>query len=223
MKAAKTMVTLFVGLVAGTVVLSAQEPVPEMLHIKFVARCQTTNDAGRLVRETINNERLLKEYAGRNAVTNIRTLELVYHVDGDERGDVISIVDATTGEVLQPVFSLFFPVDLPVGDGSQFTRFAYMFNDQQSTAMGTAVLNERLTTNRRGETRRLIQGQIQLHLAPDETHGLRICTGSLVANRPFETIAIPTNAPSARPDRDSGRNNRRSEPEPEPEPEGPAE
>src|SRR5262245_46163366 len=115
MKPVRTIVTSLGIFVLCAVAVSAQD---ELLQLRFEGSCRTTNAEGAIVRQVVNNRTLLKDYAQAHSVSNLNTLALVYHSQGDERGDVIQIVDSRTGAILADVLALFFSIDLPAGDGS---------------------------------------------------------------------------------------------------------
>lgn len=194
--------TSLLGLFTAALVCSLNASAQEVLQVKFLAKCQTTNDSGKAINETINNKSILQEYADENGVTNLNSIDLVYEVNGDERGDVIEIVDASTGAVLSEVYGFFFPVDLPTTpDGSQFTRYAYLYNSQQSVSMGSAFLKEKIKSNKQGDSERSITGNLYFYLTPQGSNGLRLCTGTINAgkaftlktNTPAGTNAVPSN------------------------------
>jgi hypothetical protein len=189
------MKATIIGLLTSALLCSIAANAQEVLQLKFTAKCQSTNDAGRLIKENVNNKTILQAYADQNGITNLNSLALVYAVNGDERGDVIQVVDAYTGAALSHIYGLFFAVDLPtVEDGSRFSRFAYMFNTQQSYEMGSALLSERIKIDKQGNTNRTVNGNIQFYLTPDGTNGLRLCSGTISAGKAF-TLS-PTNSPS---------------------------
>lgn len=186
-----TIIGLFSAALLGSLSVNAQE----VLQLRFNAKCQGTNDTGRAVKEVVNNNTILQNYADQNGITNLSSLALVYAVDGDERGDLIEIVDAYTGAVLSHVYGFFFPMDLPTSsDGSRFSRFAYMFNSQQSYEMGSALLSERIKVDRKGNTNRMITGDLQFYLTPDATNGLRLCSGTITVGKTF-VLTVNTNTP----------------------------
>src|SRR5689334_14632427 len=100
MNALKTLVTSLGILALGTAAVNAQG---EMLQVKFEGSCRTTNDNGVIIRQVVNNKTLIKDFAQSHNITNLNALSLVYHSQGDERGDVIRIVSAKTGEILGDV------------------------------------------------------------------------------------------------------------------------
>jgi hypothetical protein len=182
---------ILIGVGTALLLLGFHADAQELLQLKLQVKALSTNEAGRLVKQNINNETLLRDFADSNGITNLNSLALVYHVAGDERGDVIEIVDTTTGNLLSQVFGLLFPVDLPTGDGSQLSRFVYLYNDQQSVSMGSGMLRERIALTKQGNTNRTINGELQFYLLPDATNGLRMCTGTINASKLFSTNAPP--------------------------------
>ena len=173
------MKTTIIGLFSAALLCAFNAHAQEVLQVRFNVKCQGTNDTGKLLKEKVTNETILQNYADQNGITNVNSLALVYAVDGDERGDLIEIVDAYTGDVLSPVYGFFFPMDLPTAsDGSRFSRFAYMFNSQQSYEMGSVLLDERLKFDRSGNTNRMISGSL--------------CSGTIWAGKSF---VLSTNTP----------------------------
>src|SRR5262245_26808123 len=123
MKAVNILINSIMGLVFCSAVANAQE---EVLHLKFEGICHVTNASGQFVQQIVNNKSLINAFAKQNGITNVNSLALVYHVKGDERGDVIEIVRTKTGEVLSQPFGLFFPTDLPNGSASAFWQHSYI-------------------------------------------------------------------------------------------------
>jgi hypothetical protein len=182
---------IFTSVCAAILLLTLSGSAQELLQLKFQGKCLGTNESGQIVKQNVNNTSILKEFADRNGITNLSSLALVYHVAGDERGDVIEVVNAATSEIVWQVYGLLFPVDLPSGDGSQLSRFVYMYNDQQSVSMGSGMLKERISLDRHGKTNRSITGDLQFYLLPDSSNGLRTCTATISASKIFTTNAPP--------------------------------
>ena len=189
------MKTTIIGLISAALLGLLSANAQEVLQLRFNAKCQGTNETGKLLKQKVTNDTILQDYANQNGITNLSSIALVYAVDGDERGDLIEIVDAYTGAVLTQLYGFFFPMDLPTSsDGSKFSRFAYMFNSQQSYEMGSALLDERIKFDRNGNTNRMITGNIQFYLTPDATNGLRLCSGTITAGKTF-VLTTNTNTP----------------------------
>ncbi|HPU55246.1 MAG TPA: hypothetical protein PLH97_03070, partial [Verrucomicrobiota bacterium] len=91
-------------LTASTIGVHAQA----RLKIAFSAVCEFTNSSGKISRRTINTRSILNDAAGRAGVS-AKTLSLVYHIQGDPRGDLIQVVNNSDGSVVETVFMLFYP------------------------------------------------------------------------------------------------------------------
>jgi hypothetical protein len=200
MNAVKTLVTTFGIFALGTAALRAQG---EMLQLRFEGSCRSTNESGEIIKRNVNNRSLLRDYAQAHSITNINTLALVYHSLGDERGDVIQIVNARTGEVLADVLALFFSVDLPNGDGSAIAKEVSLFNSQQSFAIGSGILKEQLL-DKKGNPDHRVSGTLQYYLLPTAEDGLQLCTANINASKTFTPkgpAATPTAATTTAPSR----------------------
>jgi hypothetical protein len=191
MNALKALVTSLGILALSAAAVKAQG---DTLQLQFNGTCRTTNSAGMIIKQIVNNRSLLKDYAQSHSVSNLNTLALVYQSQGDERGDVIRIVDARTGAVLTDVMALFFSVDLPQGDGSMVFREVSLFNSQQSFEIGSGMLTEQLL-NRKGSPDHHITGTLQYYLLPTDTNTLRLCTATINTLKTFTPKGTPgTNA-----------------------------
>jgi hypothetical protein len=186
---------LIIGVLSGLLLCASATTAQELLQIRFNGRCLGTNDSGQPIREVMNNKTILEEYAAQNSITNLNSLALVYAVDGDERGDVIAVANAHTGEILSHLYGLFFSMELPSSaSGNQFSRFAYLYNSQQSYEMGSAMLSEKVITKKKGDTNRIINGDLQFYLTSDGSNSLRLCTANINVAKAF--TLTPTNTPS---------------------------
>jgi hypothetical protein len=189
MNALKTLVTSLGIFALGTVVMNAQG---EMLQVKFEGSCRTTNVNGTIVKQPVNNKTLIKDFADAHSITNLNALALVYDSQGDERGDVIRIVSAKTGEILGDVLALFFSVDLTNAAGSVIEKEVSIFNNQQSFAIGSGMLKEQLL-NKKGNPDHRTTGNLQYYLIPPASDGLKLCTASITTGKPFTPKSAPTN------------------------------
>jgi hypothetical protein len=170
-----------IGLLVCTSTATAQDTV---LQLKLRATCDVVGPSGKLVKQSITDQTILRQFAVENNISNVNAITMVYRVDGDERGDVIEIVAVETGDVLHAWLALFFPVELASDDGAQRTRFVHLYNHQQSEPMGSAMLREKLF-DKKGNSNHTIDGSLQFYLTPNATEGLRMCTGTLAAGKPF--------------------------------------
>lgn len=189
MNALKTLVTSLGIFALGTAVMNAQG---EMLQVKFEGSCRTTNANGVIVKQPVNNRTLIKDFAQAHNITNLNALALVYDSQGDERGDVIRIVSAKTGEILSDVLALFFSIDLTNADGSFIQKEVSVFNNQQSFAIGSGMLKEQLL-NKKGNPDHRVTGNLQYYLLPPASDGLRLCTATITTGKPFVPKGTGTN------------------------------
>jgi hypothetical protein len=195
MKPKNILISACAGLLFVSLAARAQET-QETLNVRIHGSCQTTNENGKLIKQPLNNKTILREWADKNNVTNRHSLALVYHVKGDERGDVIEIVDAHTGDILQPWLGIFFPVQLSNPADTKTVTISEVFNSQQSTEMGFATLKDR-SVNRKNIDH-IISGDLNFYLTPDKTNGLRICTAKIMTLKAFKANPLPpgTNSPA---------------------------
>ena len=168
---------------AALVSLAAErvEAQTSTLQVNLTATCLTTNNSGKIVTQRINNDALIQTYASENNATNsLKSLALAYIVNGDPQGDAIEVVNRADGTPLWPVFALFFPVDLPSGDGSRLERYTQLFNNQKAESIGSARISYQFVSGRTN-----IHGQLHFYLLPQGANGLRMCEGTFVATKPF--------------------------------------
>jgi hypothetical protein len=167
---------LWVASAALTIALSVHAQ--GLYQVNFQAQCTRLDAAGKTVISTINNRTLLKDCAQTLGMTDTRSLVLVFHRNGDDRGDTIDFVDKTTGDRICRVFSLLAPQPVTNNLNTLERRYAYVFNTSMSHSLGSTVIDEKRTFDKAGNlTRFLANGAIQYYLLPTATNGLAICTG----------------------------------------------
>jgi hypothetical protein len=185
MKFQKVLVSTLLGLLFSFSIANAQLE-EERLLLNFQATCRTTNEFGELVVKKMNTRSLIRECAVAHGITNINAFNLIYHLRGDERGDVIEVVYKTNGVVLCEVFGLFFPIDLTRAEGARVDRYAFMFNDQGSESMGNALIRIRPLSNGNGNfLRPMVTGTAHFFLKPEGAETLRICSGTFQTGKRF--------------------------------------
>jgi hypothetical protein len=160
----------------------------------------TTNAAGRFVSYPISERTWLVEYARLNGIRNLRSLNLIYQAGGDQRGDVIKIVNPTNGATIYPLFSFFFGESfdraaLTNRDGSQIKRLEYVYTHDNSHSVGSVLVTESLTLDHMGHTNRTLVGaQMDYFALPNALHpSVQICNGTLTLGR-LAKFAV-TNSP----------------------------
>ena len=164
------------------------------LQVKITGKCSTLDSDGHIVAKTINNQTLLKDFARAHGVTNTSSLTLAYHIGGDPLGDTIEVVTRTNGAAIFTLFGLYFGEDfdrpsLRSASGQQVKRIEYIYTDQNSHSLGSALLTSYYWLDDGGNTNSTaVVGQMQYLIAPDATHtNTQVCTASILAFKPLET------------------------------------
>src|SRR5258707_7007231 len=174
----------------------------EKLKFTFHGICWATNASGKFVSTPVNNKTLLlQDYPRWSGVTNVdvKTPALAYHVNGDGRGDVIEVINATNGATVFPLFGMFFSTDfgrlaLTNADDTKVIRVDYVYGHQINHSSGDSFTTVRRVLDSHGNLKStIIEGQMDYLILPDATHGLKVCTGTFSASKPVSVTA--TNAP----------------------------
>jgi hypothetical protein len=187
----KIALTLAILLVASVDSIFAQNK----FQIVFTGTCWTTNAAGKIVPRPVSNATLMADFAAQNGVTDTSWLALAYHVGGNELGDTIEVINRTNGTsiVNGTIFGLYFGEDfgrmaLLSGSGKQMKRLEYVYTDQNSHSLGSALLTDYYFFDSDGHTNNtVIMGQMQYIIVPDAKHAnLKVCNGSFTTTRPWK-------------------------------------
>ena len=172
----------------------------DRFQFTFHGTCWTTNAGGKLISTTVNQSNWLNDYATVNGITNTKSLALVYHLNGDDRGDVIEVVNATNGTLISPLWALFFGdsfgrMSLVDNTGTRFRRIQYVYGQQIAESVGSAFLSERIFLDNNGNTNALsLQGPMTYEVLPDANHAtLQVCQGTLLVTKPAKFTG--TNSP----------------------------
>lgn len=172
----------------------------DLFQFTFHGTAWTTNGDGKIISHPVNQAVWLNDYITSNGLTNTNSLALVYHLNGDDRGDVIEVVNATNGTLISPMWALFFGdsfgrMSLSDASGTRFRRIQYVYGQQISESVGSAFLIERIFLDRKGNTNGLsLQGSMSYELLPDSNHAnLQVVQGTLMVTRPAKFIG--TNSP----------------------------
>jgi len=168
----------------------AQAGAQSQFQFTFHGTCWTTNAAGQFISRKISNKTLIQDFVQANALTNAKSLALVYHVNADDRGDTIELVNTSDGTIVSPFLSLFFGtafdrVALASGNGLQEKRIDYVYGHQINHSIGSTLSDIRSTIDRKGNTNRsLISGQMDYIMLPDANHAtLQICNGNFTTGK----------------------------------------
>ena len=120
-------------------------------------------------------------------ITDTNPFVLVFHQDQSDLGDTIEVVNKTNGVFAVGVLRLYFQEKLDRADGTLSKRFAYGYNYIDGNSFGTAILNERTTINKNGQTNFVIDGSLQWYW----TNSMQVWSGTFSTGQPF----VVTNTP----------------------------
>ncbi|HWI58226.1 MAG TPA: hypothetical protein VNZ22_13430, partial [Bacillota bacterium] len=162
----------------------------------FRGTCSQVNAAGAIVSTPITDRTWLQEVAQKSGITDLRSIALVYHVHGNDLGDTIDVINPANGAVYGTLFGFYFGEDfgrqaLTNSTGTQVRRLDYIYTDQNTHSLGAALVNKQYVTDRRGNTRLRVQGQMNYVVTSTDTTPTKICTGTFTSGNPL----IFTNAP----------------------------
>jgi hypothetical protein len=178
-----------------TLVLTAAAPLSAQSKFQFVfnGTCATTDSSGKIVPRAINNATLLQDFAALNGVGDTSWLALAYHVKGNDLGDTIDVINRTNGATVGTIFGLYFGEDfgrmlLLSKSGRQMKRIEYIYTDQNSHSLGSALLTDYYFFDSNGHTNNtVISGQVQYLILPNATHdNVQVCSGSFTTIRPWK-------------------------------------
>lgn len=166
-----------------------------MFRITFRGTCYQTNTQGTVTATPITDTTLLQDAATAGGV-DWKTLALVYHVQGSSFGDTIDVVTASNGAVGTTLFGLFFGDNatqdlgrtaLTNSVGTEVRRLDYIYTSQNSHSMGASFTTKRFQGDNNGHVRAVFEGQMSWIVNPVGNVGTKVCTGSFVTTKPFNT------------------------------------
>ncbi len=168
-----------------------------LYQIVFTGTSSTTDSTGKIVTRKTNNQTLLEDFGANQGVTNVSYLALAFHmkVPGeDSLGDTIDVINRTNGTFYYTLFGFYFGEDptlgragLLSGSGRQQRRVEYIYTDQNSHSMGSALITNYYWLDAQGNTNNAVAfGQMQWVITPDAVStNTRICTGNFTTVRPI--------------------------------------
>lgn len=156
--------------------------------------CATTDSNGHIASKPVNNQTLLTDYAQTHGMgTNISGLALAYHIGGNELGDTIDVINRTNGATVFTLFGLYFGesfgrMALLSSSRQQLRRLEYIYTDQNSHSLGSALLTDYYFLDSNGNTNATyVLGQMQYVTLPDSiSANAQICTASFYTTRPWK-------------------------------------
>ncbi len=166
---------------------------------KFILRATAyqTNSSGNIVATPITDQTLLKDAANRGGITNLSTVEMVYHLNGDPKGDTVEIYSTNRTE-LALEFGFWFGADATLGryamtNGTKteqrridylYTLNTTTYTHASSDSVGAAFVSRRFLTDTSGNTNAIIEGPMSWMVAPQGTNGTIICIGNFTLGPP---------------------------------------
>jgi|SRR6185369_7469610 len=163
------------------------------LQLLFSGTCYTTDAQGRIVAQPINNQTLLKKAADAGGLKDTSGLGLAYHINGNELGDTIEVINRTTGATLSTVFGLYFGESfgrqaLMSASRRQMKRIEYIYTDQNDHSLGSVFLTDYYFLDNNGNTNATyVLGQMQyLILSGGSQTNAQVCTASFTTFRPWK-------------------------------------
>lgn len=176
----------------------------DRFYLTFRGTCWTTEASGRMTGHSVTEQAWLADYAETHGIQNAKSLAAVYHVNGDDRGDVIEVIDKKSGTVLDSLFGLFFGqsydrMALTNSDGTMIKNIEYVYNHQIDHSVGSALVSSQFPSSKASK-RTTIQGQMDYLVLPDNSHStLQVCNGTFVTGKPatLSSGQQTQNAPSA--------------------------
>lgn len=163
------------------------------LQMTLSGTCYTTDNQGRIVPRAINNQTLLEQAAQAGGLKDTTGLGLAYHLNGNPLGDTIEVINATNGTTLNTLFGLYFGESfgresLLSASGRQMKRIEYVYTDQNSHSLGSALLTDYYFLDKSGNTNAIyVLGQMQYLILTDSTHtNAQVCTVNFTTTRPWK-------------------------------------
>jgi hypothetical protein len=165
----------------------------------FYGTAYQTNAAGTMVATRITQETLLKSRAAQGNLTNLNSLAMVYHIDGNELGDTVEIV-STNGTYVTTEFGFYFGADSALGrtavgtantSGERRVDPIYTFDNSEYTysnsdSVGAAFTYKRFMKGARGVTNAIIEGSMSWEVIPTGTNTSPVlCIGTFTLGRPM--------------------------------------
>lgn len=156
------------------------------LKVVFKGTSMETNSAGKVITRAVTQQTWLIDFARDKGLTSLKNLAVSYHLNADEKGDQIEVINAKTGEVLGSVFGLFFSeafgrTGLTNSAGTATKTLQYLYTSQDSHSLGAAVVTKTTTS-----ATPKVTGQMQYELLPNaKRKSVSICSGTFMTGAPF--------------------------------------
>jgi hypothetical protein len=166
----------------------------------FSGTAYETNASGKLVATPITDQTLLQSQAQKGNITNLSTISIVYHINGDTNfgGDTLDVISNANGQVLANELSLLFGSDTGLGriavtNAAQtqqmrvdyiytFNNSTYTFDNDDSVGLSITSKNFVITNQ---STNANISGTMSWGVEPQGTNGPILCIGKFYLGQPM--------------------------------------
>jgi hypothetical protein len=170
----------------------------QLYQVVITGTSSTTDNTGKIVSRTSNNQTLLQEFAKNQGATDISFLALAYHMKaaGDSAvGDTIDVINRTNGTYYATLIGFYFGEDpalgrtqLLSGSNRQQRRIEYIYTSQNSHSMGSALITNYYWFDTQGHTNNVMAfGTMQWIANPDAVStNTRVYTTSFTTVKPLK-------------------------------------
>jgi hypothetical protein len=177
---------------ASLLLWQTTSPAQQLYQMVFTGTSSTTDSTGKIVTRKTNNQTLLQDYGKNHGVTDVSYLALAYHMKmpGETSlGDKIDIINRTNGTYYDTLIGFYFGEDADLGrtgllsgSGRQQRRIEYIYTDQNSHSMGSALITNYYWFDTQGRTNNVMAfGQMQWIRNPDNVStNTQVNTGSFI-------------------------------------------
>jgi hypothetical protein len=171
---------------------------------KFVFRGVTyqTNGTGDIFTTPLTEQTFLQDRAPGLGITNLSSIAIIYHLNGDDQGnDTVEVVSTNGGPRLALELAFLFGSDTNLGRGgleltnatqTEIRRFDNVYTFENSTytspnsaAVGGVDTTKRLLTDTSGNTHWTIDGELAWTVIPQNGRGSMLCTGHFTLGPPM--------------------------------------
>jgi hypothetical protein len=164
----------------------------------FSGTAYQTNAHGVLTSWHITDQTLLKTRAVQGGISNLNTISIVYHINGNSLGDTVDIID-NNGTYLTTEFGFYFGSDSALGRtavgtptiGERRIDPLYTFDDSlytysNSDSVGSAFTYKHYVKGAKGVTNAVINGTMSWAAIPTGTNTSPVlCVGTFSLGRPM--------------------------------------
>jgi hypothetical protein len=180
-------------MLAAGVLLSANASAQSKLQMQLNGTSFTMDSQGKIVARTINNQTLLQQAAAAGGLKDTSGLGLAYHINGNDLGDTIEVIDRATGATLTTLYGLYFGESfgrqaLLSASHRQMKRLEYIYTSQNDHSLGSALLTDYFFLDGNGHTNATyVLGQMQWIVTTDSSHtNTQVCSATFTTLKPWK-------------------------------------